>query len=129
MRGLLFFLLIAFPLAAFSQIAPITGSLTGTVYDDFGSVIPDAIVKIRDTDKTDRMARTNGEGVFKIDLKGGNYLVEVQAVGFHIFRLEKFRVMTRGVQNLDLVLEVGNSGGYEIPISRKKKGTKFINQN
>ena len=129
MRSFLLLMFFIFPLAASAQITPVTGALTGSVYDDYGSVIPDATLKIRGVDKTDRMVRTNGEGVFKIDLVGGNYLVEVQAVGFQIFRLEKFRVMSHGVQNLDIVLEVGSVDGHQIEATEKKKGTKFISKN
>ena len=128
----LFFVFVVFPINAFGQITPITAALTGSVYDDFGSVIPNSIVKARGIDKTDRTVRTNDEGVFKINLIGGNYLIEVRAMGFRPFRIEGFRIITSGRENLEIVLDHLMKPGdhsVQVPISKKKKGNKLISNN
>ena len=122
MKAFLFLVFFIFPIAAYGQITPITGALTGHVYDDFGSLIPEAIIKIRGADQLERNFRTNAEGAFQIDLKGGNYFIEVRALGFQPFRLERFRVISHGVQNFDIVLDAGpGDHSIQISINRKKK--------
>ena len=79
---LLAFIALATP--AFSQSAASRGTITGTVTDPHGDVIPGAKVTIRNADlAAERVVTTNNEGRFvSALLPSGPYLIQVVAPGF-----------------------------------------------
>ena len=97
--------------------------LTGTVYDIHGSVILHAELLARSFAGKEYQARTNTEGVYKIELPPDVYKIEANAPGFCPKRVEMFRVRkssqvverlsARGMpvlpRPLDFVLEVSPS--------------------
>jgi hypothetical protein len=83
-------------------------------------------VKFRVADKNEHSVRTNEDGVFEINLKSGNYAVEVESPGFQTFRLEKYRIAPsyKGKLYLDIVLQVGPCGDCHMIEAEPVKGTK-----
>src|SRR5438034_5867217 len=77
-------------LLAFAFILPVaiqaqtTGSLTGTVTDPAGAVVPGANVELKNNATgAARTAKTADNGVFNFtDLQPGNYTVTVENAGF-----------------------------------------------
>lgn len=128
-RSLVLMMLFATHAAAYGQTGQAESVLTGLVYDDNGSVIINAVLRVRGADKTERAAWTNEDGVFEIKLKAGNYSIRVESPGFHAAVIEKFRVVAsyRGKQNLDIALEVGPCSDCRViegvPIEKRKPKT------
>lgn len=96
------------PAGAIAQVS--TAQLTGTVTDPSGATIPNAQVKVTQTD-THLVARavTDQQGVFTIPaLPVGPYTIDVSAQGFGPYQ-ETGIVLTVGqVANLQIQLRVGN---------------------
>jgi hypothetical protein len=81
MLALLFLLVLGSAPALHAQL---TGTISGTVYDSSGSVIPNATVTLKNEATDDkRDSVTNSDGVFAFpSLLIGTYSVEIQAKGF-----------------------------------------------
>jgi hypothetical protein len=75
-------MLLCLPLAANAQSD--SSSLSGTVTDPSGAVVPNARVTAHnDSNGQDRVVQTNGSGSYTItNLSPGNYTVKVEAKGF-----------------------------------------------
>lgn len=74
-------------LLLFAVVAPaqtIYGSLTGTVFDASGAVVPNATVVVRSIDQgITRETKTEGNGFWQVpSLTAGRYQIEVTAAGF-----------------------------------------------
>lgn len=81
--------------------------LRGTVYDRNGSVITGSHVVARSFAGKEYRAKTNSEGVYKIELPMDVYRIEVDAPGFCPARVRMFRVRKSLFEApLDVVLEV-----------------------
>jgi hypothetical protein len=104
----IFVLIIGLAVLADAQAAKETTVLKGVVYDDGGAIIEGANVTFRGGDNKSLLVKTNADGVFEINLKAGNYSIQVEYPGFQVFKLEKYRVAPsyKGEMNLDIVLEV-----------------------
>jgi hypothetical protein len=78
-----FFLLVCSTGAALGQTAG-AGTVTGTLTDTTGAVVPDASVVVREIDTgTDRAVRTNGAGIYVATfLQPGHYEVTANKTGF-----------------------------------------------
>jgi hypothetical protein len=84
----LFFLALVLSLGCFSLAQEITGNIRGTVTDPSGAVVPNATVKITNTDRnqTLRTVTTNASGEYVAPLLPvGHYSVSVEAPGFKGF--------------------------------------------
>jgi len=87
--------------------APV-GSLTGTVHDTSGGVMPGVSITVTNKDTgIERQITTSAEGMFNAaSLPAGNYTVKAAAEGFHT--LEQNAVVQAGqVTTLDLPMEIG----------------------
>lgn len=82
--GFIVLLSLPFVLPAFSQSAASRGSISGTVTDPHGDVIPEAKVTIRNADlAAERVVSTDDDGRFVSPLlPSGPYLIQVAAPGF-----------------------------------------------
>ena len=82
--GFVVLAVLALAIPAFSQSAASRGSISGTVTDPHGDVIPGAKVTIRNADlAAERVVTTNDEGRFVSTLlPSGPYLIQVAAPGF-----------------------------------------------
>ena len=82
--GLMVWVWLALAIPAFGQSAASRGSISGTVTDPHGDVIPGAKVTIRNADlAAERVVTTNEQGRFvSALLPSGPYLVQVAAPGF-----------------------------------------------
>jgi hypothetical protein len=78
------FALVALPLTGFLHAQVVGGTLSGTVSDPSGAVIPNAEVVIRNDDTgTQRSLSTNGYGGFSApSISVGSYTIVVEAPGF-----------------------------------------------
>ena len=101
-------LLACLTLPAFSQT--ITGSITGSVTDPTGAIIPNAGVTAINVDTNlTYPGPSNEAGIYNIRfLPIGNYRVEVTTQGFKKAVLGPFRVEVGQVARLDISLEVGD---------------------
>jgi hypothetical protein len=82
--GLVLFVL----LASFCFGQQLTGTLTGTTYDQTGAVVPNAKVSMKNTASGDvRDSTSNGSGYFSITaVQPGTYSVSVSAPGFKMWK-------------------------------------------
>ncbi len=90
----------------------ITGSLTGTVEDESGAVIPGAeVVLVNDASGTSLRTQTNEQGYFTVaGVFAGTYTIRVTAEGFSV--LERTNIVFRpgDKRNLsDLVMQIGST--------------------
>jgi Carboxypeptidase regulatory-like domain/TonB-dependent Receptor Plug Domain len=97
------------PLAA--QQTSAGGSLTGTVLDPQGAVVPAAVVTVTNVDRgTSQATKTNAAGIFLFpQLPPGNYTVTVEMAGFKKF--SKSNIVLTAYTNLsvgNLTLVVGS---------------------
>ncbi len=107
MHCLLLFLLICAHAFAQSQFA----SLSGTLRDSSGAVIPGVSLKITNTETGETWpAESNGQGnyVFPLVKPGERYQLDVEKSGFKPFRQTQIAMETGGQHRIDVTLEVGS---------------------
>ena len=87
----------------------ITGSISGTVKDQQGAIIPNAAVKATNVDTAvTRTTATGGDGTFLIQyLPVGNYVVEVSAPSFERFIQQNVTVAVDQTMALAVTLTAG----------------------
>lgn len=85
-----------------------TASVTGTVTDASGAVVPQATVTAHKSDTgVERTAVTSDTGVYRIaDLPAGNYVVSVERSGFRTFRVTDIELTVDQALTVDARLEV-----------------------
>jgi hypothetical protein len=95
--------------SAFGQ--SISGTLTGTVSDSSGAVIPGAHVTVKNEQSGDiRKTVTNNDGYFTIAaIPAGSYLLTVEATGFQNYELKALAFNGSDKRNVDAVLQVGTA--------------------
>jgi hypothetical protein len=99
--------LVVFSLAAFGQT--ITGTITGTVMDASGAVVPNAKVVATNTQTNlTYPTETNSAGIYTlVFLPVGNYTVLTEAQGFKKSSAGPFKLEVTQVARVDVVLQVG----------------------
>jgi hypothetical protein len=87
----------------------VAGSISGTVKDPSGSVVPNATVTLREVNtEISHQARTNDKGYFTLPvLPVGRYELDVQASGFQGYRRTDVELDTDASLTLDASLEIG----------------------
>jgi hypothetical protein len=87
----------------------ITGSITGTVSDNTGAVVPEAtIVAINLDTASEARSATDAGGNFLLPvLRAGRYRVTVERTGFQRYVIDDVRVNTSERARVDVVLTVG----------------------
>ncbi len=103
-------LLLMLALAPGALAQGITGSITGTVTDPNGAIIPEATVTIRNTDTNAvRSIQTTEIGSYKItQLQPGNYSVKVDKAGFKAYEQNNIVLQIGEVALVDAQLQVGS---------------------
>lgn len=87
------------------------GSVTGTVTDQSGAVVPSAQVTVtNDATGLKRQTTTDAAGNYRVlDLPQGNYTIEVTASGFKPLKIANVSVVIGQVNAKDLQLQVGTA--------------------
>src|SRR5947207_12963602 len=105
---------IALVIVLFLALSPgwaqtITGSITGTVTDPAGAVIPNATVTAKNVNTNiTTEAKTTAAGVYNLlFLPVGSYTLSVQATGFKMATLAPFPLSVNQTARVDVTLEVG----------------------
>jgi hypothetical protein len=88
------------------------GTITGTVTDPSGAVVPNAKVTATNLDTNEtREAVTSGEGSYTLpELKAGPYRVSVETQGFKTATIENVQVAVQVTRTVDAQLEIGAVG-------------------
>ena len=109
LAGALFVFSIFLPMLFHPTEAWAVGSaITGTVVDPTGAAVPDASVKVHNTDTgVDNTAMTNGSGVYHVVVPAGVYDVTVQKTGFKMAQFTAITLTVDQVLTLNASLEVG----------------------
>ncbi|MGD0891531.1 MAG: carboxypeptidase regulatory-like domain-containing protein, partial [Terracidiphilus sp.] len=96
---------------AASAWGAVTGSISGTVNDPSGSIVPGAKVTAQEINTgLIYRAQTDGKGYFTLPvLPVGRYDLEVQAAGFRAYRRKGIVLDTNSALTLDASLEVGSA--------------------
>lgn len=86
-----------------------TGSISGTVKDASGAVIPQAVIAVTNMGTNARMeARSDANGNYAVpQLPPGQYKLEVEATGFKRFIREGIVLQVQQQARVDIVLDVG----------------------
>lgn len=106
-----FFCLFAFlffmPCAAQAQST--YASITGTVTDTSGAVVPNATITVTNVDTSVRhIVKSNRDGIYVVpQLNPGSYSVVVQASGFSRYAVTDILLNARNVRRIDATLQVG----------------------
>jgi Carboxypeptidase regulatory-like domain len=101
-----------FGIASVSAEAQSTfGTVIGTVKDQSGAVVPNANVKLTNTDEnTTRAAVTGSDGAYEfLNLAPAHYRVTVTAVGFQVFTATDLLLVARQTLRVDAPLQVGQA--------------------
>jgi hypothetical protein len=87
-----------------------TGSLTGTVGDSGGAIVPGATVILKNSDTgSERQVATDDQGGFGFQsLEPGQYSITVEKAGFKKAQASKIAVEVSKQNNVVITLEVGN---------------------
>jgi hypothetical protein len=96
--------------SAFAQGAGVTASLSGTVTDNTGAVLPGADIEVKNN-ATGAVSHavTGGEGRFVIPaLNPGTYTVKVSLMGFKTFMAPDVQLLTATPANVKVQLELGD---------------------
>jgi hypothetical protein len=85
------------------------GTILGTVKDNSGAVVPNAKVKVTDTDEnTSREVTANGNGDYEfVNTKPSHYKLEVTAAGFQPFTATELSLVARQTLRIDVNLQLG----------------------
>ena len=85
------------------------GTILGTVKDTSGAAIPDAKLKITNTDEnTAKVLTADGNGDYQaLNMLPGHYQIEVTATGFQTFIATDVILIARQTARVDPVLQVG----------------------
>ena len=105
-----FGLMLVFVLVCVHGFAQSTqGSVTGSVKDARGAVVPGAIVTLTNTaEGTFRNTKSNGVGDYRfVDVKAGSYSVDVVAPGFEKWSASAVTLQVRQELRVDVELAVG----------------------
>ena len=110
MRSLALCLIALLAASVFSLFAQNEASLSGTVQDASGGVLPQATVKLTSHDQgTTRTAQTNGAGVYQFSfLPAGVYNLEITAAGFKTLTRTDLTLAAAQNARYDFNLEVGS---------------------
>lgn len=86
-----------------------TGTITGTVTDSSGAVIPDATVTITNTDtQSVRAVTSNATGSYTVPyLQPGNYSVKAEKAGFKLVNRTGLELRVGDVARMDFSMPVG----------------------
>src|SRR5205807_3193856 len=109
-------LLLGFVRTSYSQTT--FASITGTVTDATGAIVPGAIITATHGETNIKTSATsNEEGNYTIaQLKEGNYTVRHEAKGFKSFVVENVRLVARDLRRVDVKLAVGDvATSVEVP--------------
>ena len=92
------------------QAQQASGSVVGTITDDAGAVVPNAMVALTNVETGDqRKASTNGSGDYQfVNLAPGNYKVDIEVQGFKHFTRLNVVVQVQGSTRVDAALQVGD---------------------
>lgn len=91
--------------------AQTTGSISGTVTDPNGAVVPGATVKIKNEAGQEFSSVTNSGGSFRVpSLQNGLYVVTITAKGFKTATVRNVKVDVGTPATVDAQLEVGSVG-------------------
>jgi len=94
------------PAGAFAQGA--LGTITGTITDSTGAVIPDAAITITQIDTAvARKISSSSAGYYRISVPPGTYRIEITKEGFKSSIVDKVIVPVAQVVTQDISLEVG----------------------
>jgi hypothetical protein len=87
----------------------VAGSISGTVKDPSGSVVPDAIITLREANTgLSHQTRTNAKGYYTLPvLPVGRYELDVQASGFQTYQRKNVVLDTDASLTLNASLEIG----------------------
>jgi hypothetical protein len=96
-------------LAAISLRAGTGGSMSGTVKDASGAVVPDATVSANNPDTGVQVrSATNGRGFYSFpELPVGRYTIAIEKTGFRLYQRTEIAVDANRALTVDAVLEVG----------------------
>lgn len=102
------FLLVVF-LGVFAFAQTNKGTISGTVRDAQGAVVPDAEVTVTNSATgTSRTVKTNEEGVYQVPLlDSGTYKISVSKTGFQTVNQENVILQTASQTSIDLELPTG----------------------
>jgi TonB family protein len=100
------------------------GSLTGTVRDPSGAVIPGCTVVARNADGSNaETAQTDASGQYRFNsIPAGTYSLEVDARGFAVFKLPQMQVTGGNVAQINANLEIG-AISESVTLSAKRPAT------
>ncbi len=87
-------------------LAPGMGSLEGTVSDEGGAPISDALVEAAISPQTGWQTTSGPDGAYALDLPEGTYQVTAQADGFRSKTITDVMIISGTLTNLDFTLEV-----------------------
>lgn len=85
-----------------------TSSITGTISDGQGNIVPGAIVALISEQNSRRTVTTNDSGVYTFaSVQPGSYKIEVEAKGFKKSNLSAFQALVDKATEINVTLEVG----------------------
>jgi outer membrane receptor protein involved in Fe transport len=96
-----------FGIALYAQLS--TSSINGTVRDSTGSVIPEAVVVLRNVDTgVERQSLTNASGTYVfLNIIPGTYTLDTSKAGFSKTSLEPFTLVVNQTSTFDITLSLG----------------------
>ncbi len=85
-----------------------TSSITGTISDGAGNIVPGASIVLTSEQNVRRTALTNESGVYTFaSVQPGSYKIEVEAQGFKKSSLSAFSALVDKATTINVTLEVG----------------------
>jgi hypothetical protein len=90
--------------------ASVGGSISGTIKDSSGSVVPSAVITLREVSTgLQYHTHTDSQGFYTFPLLPvGHYVLDMEAIGFQSYRRKGIVLDTNAALNLSATLEVGS---------------------
>jgi hypothetical protein len=80
--------------------------LTGNVYDNYGSLIVNATIKFKDSNKKEFECKSDRFGEYRIVLPIGTYSIKFEAKGFQTFQVKKYKIVEMSDSKTSLHFDV-----------------------
>ncbi len=118
-RVILIALLALFFLAAFTLAQTSVGTISGTIQDANGAVLPASRITLRNSDtRVERFAQADANGFYAFpSVQVGHYELEAAVTGFEPYKRSGLTVDVNTKLQIDIVLKVGNGQSETVTVS------------
>jgi len=104
-----------------------TATISGTVVDTIGAIIPNAILTLESTEKLHLQTTTDNDGHFAMTAPPGEYVLRISAVGFQVLTKESIHLQA-GTPTVESIQLAVGSGGCGVCVTDEPPPIEVLNE-